>query len=67
MPPLISLYPNSLIFPVDRSIIPSAQKVDDTLGIYSCDLIEMEKVRADFKALIRRNGKIIYERKRNIF
>jgi len=38
------------------------ERLDDTLGIYSCDLIEMEKVGSDFKALIRRNGKVIYER-----
>lgn len=38
------------------------EKLDEVLGVYSCDLIELEKVSTDFKDLIRRQGKIIYER-----
>lgn len=37
------------------------QLLDEKLGIYSCDLIKLEKSGADFKALVQKQGKVIYE------
>lgn len=45
-----------------RDIRRTKQKIDEALGIYSCDLTELEKVSRDFEELIREKGKIIYER-----
>ena len=45
-----------------RELRRAKEKLDEALGVYSCDLIELGKVSPNFKDLIRRNGKIIYER-----
>ena len=38
------------------------EKLDEKLGIYSCDLVELQKVSPKFKQLILNKGRLIYER-----
>ena len=45
-----------------REIRKAKEQISDTIGIYSCDLVNLEKVGNDFKNLIREKGKIIHER-----
>lgn len=45
-----------------REIRKAKEQISDFIGIYSCDLVNLEKVNDDFKNLIREKGKIIHER-----
>jgi predicted nucleotidyltransferase len=38
------------------------EQLDRILGIYSCDIVELEKTSDDFRALVKQQGKLIYER-----
>jgi len=39
------------------------EKIDEVSGLYSVDLIFYEKIDDEFKNLIIKNGKVIYEKK----
>lgn len=45
-----------------REIRKVKEELDNVLGIYSFDLVELEKTTADFQNLVKDQGKIIYER-----
>jgi len=45
-----------------RELRKTKEQLDHDLGIYSCDLIELEKTSEDFRALIKQQGTPIYER-----
>jgi len=45
-----------------RELRKAKEQLDRDLGIYSCDLIELEKTSEDFRALIKQQGTPIYER-----
>lgn len=45
-----------------RDIRKAKEKLDESLGIYSCDLVELEKTGEDFQVLVKEQGKLIYER-----
>jgi len=45
-----------------RQVRKAKEQISDTIGIYSCDLIDLEKVDKDFRNLVREKGKIIHER-----
>ena len=45
-----------------REMRKTKEKLDEMLGIYSCDLIELEKTSDDFSTLVKTKGKLIYER-----
>lgn len=36
--------------------------LDEVLGIYSCDVVRLEKTSIDFQDLIKSQGKLLYER-----
>lgn len=45
-----------------RMLRITEEKIDEVLGIYSCDLVELGKVSSKFSELVKERGKIIYER-----
>lgn len=45
-----------------RTFRKTREKLDAVLGIYSIDLVELEKVNQPFRELIQRKGVILYER-----
>ena len=45
-----------------REIRKAKEQISDSIGIYSCDLVDLEKAGEDFKNLVREKGKIIHER-----
>jgi len=45
-----------------RELRKAKEQLDHGLGIYSCDLVELEKTSEDFRYLIKQQGTIIYER-----
>jgi len=45
-----------------RALRKAKETLDEVLGIYSCDLVTLEKTAADFQDLVREEGKILYER-----
>lgn len=47
--------------PTFRKIRKVKEQISDLIGIYSCDLVNLEKINDDFKKLIQEKGKIIYE------
>jgi CRISPR-associated protein Cmr1 len=44
-----------------RQMRKTKEKLDIALGIYSCDLVDLEKTGPKFKNFVREKGKIIYE------
>lgn len=45
-----------------RALRKAKETLDEGLGIYSCDIVTLEKTTADFQDLVREQGKILYER-----
>jgi len=45
-----------------REIRKAKEQISDAIGIYSCDLVDLEKVDKSFRKLILEKGKIIHER-----
>jgi len=39
------------------------EKIEEISGIYFVDIVFLEKTSADFKNMIRKTGKVIYEKK----
>ena|GEM_PF-277181 len=45
-----------------RALRRAKETIDEVLGIYSCDVVTLEKTSRDFQDLVREQGKILYER-----
>jgi predicted nucleotidyltransferase len=45
-----------------REMRKAEEQLDRILGIYSCDIVELEKTSDVFRALVKQQGKLIYER-----
>lgn len=45
-----------------RELRKTKEEISDAIGIYSCDLVDMEKLNSDVKHLIRKKGKLIHGR-----
>jgi len=45
-----------------REIRKAKEKISDTIGIYSCDLVDLDKMDKSFRNLVLEKGKIIHER-----
>lgn len=45
-----------------REMRKAKEKLDEVLGIYTCDIIELEKAGDDFQDLVKEQGKVVYER-----
>jgi len=45
-----------------RELRKAKEQISECIGIYSCDLIDLEKADEDFRNLVREKGKIIHER-----
>jgi predicted nucleotidyltransferase len=43
-----------------RTLRVAREKIDYAMGIYSCDLVELEKINADFRKLVEKEGKLLY-------
>jgi predicted nucleotidyltransferase len=41
------------------------ERIEDISGLYSVDIVFIEEVDEDFKELIRKTGKVIYEKDRS--
>jgi hypothetical protein len=46
-----------------RDLRELEKKIDEIAGLYSADLIFMDSVEENFKNIILKTGKILYERK----
>ncbi|MCE5329161.1 nucleotidyltransferase domain-containing protein [bacterium] len=46
-----------------RDLMELEEKIDEIAGLYSIDLIFMDSVEENFKNIILKTGKILYERK----
>jgi len=45
-----------------RELRKAKEQISDTIGIYSCDLVNLDKVDERFRNLVLEKGKIIHER-----
>ncbi len=45
-----------------RTIRKAKAQLDETLGIFSFDLIQLEEVSREFAQIVKEKGKLIYER-----
>src|SRR5690554_5464462 len=44
-----------------RDLRKAKEMISGSIGIYSCDIVDLDKVSNDFKELIKSKGKVIHE------